>query len=138
MVFVGAVTIGTLLIPMGIIGLYVSQKFPNRSPAARVKSRILVIFMFLFFHCLVGALAEVNHTWYELLICIGTIVVAGLGFVFINIPMNKYDWKIGAQIFLALVLMVFLLACLGGWIYLFYFAILNNISCAGENERMRE
>ncbi len=131
MVFVGAIVIGTLLIPMGIMGLYVSQKFPNRSAAARVKSRILVIFLFLFFHCLVAVLAEVNATWWELLITIGTIVVAALGFILINIPMNRLDWKIGSQICLALLLMVFMMACLGGWIYLFYYAVLNNVACAG-------
>ncbi len=130
MVFCGAIVIGSLLIPMSLIGLYVSQKFPNRSAAARVKSRILVIFTFLMFHCLVAVLAEVNSTTVELVVSIGTVCVAALGFVFINIPMNKYDWKIGAQMALALLLMVLCLACLAGWIYLFYFAVLNNVSCS--------
>jgi hypothetical protein len=130
MVFCGAVVIGSLLIPMGLIGLYVAQKFPNRSAAARVKSRILVIFTFLFFHCLVAVLAEMNVVAAELIVVIGTLVVAALGFVFINIPMNKYDWKIGAQMALAFLLMLLLLACLAGWIYLFYYAVLNNAACS--------
>ena len=130
MVFCGAIVIGSLLIPMGIIGLYVSQKFPNRSAAARVKSRILVIFTFLFFHCLVAVLAELNANTVELVVVIGTLCVAALGFIFINIPMNKYDWKIGAQMALAFLLMLLLLACLAGWIYLFYYAVLNNVSCS--------
>jgi hypothetical protein len=132
MVFCGAIVIGTLLIPMGIMGLYVSQKFPNRSAAARVKSRILVIFVFLFFHCLVAVLAEVNTTWLEMLVSIGTLVVSFFGFIFINIPMNRLDWRICSQVLLAVFLMVLMLTCLAGWIYIFYYAVLNNISCAGE------
>merc|ERR1711991_242190 len=99
--FVGAIVIGSLLIPMGIMGLYVAQKFPNRSPQARTKSRIMVIFVFLIFHCLVAVLAE----------------------------MNTWDWKISSQVLLSLFMAVYLLACLAGWAYLMYQAVLNNIAC---------
>jgi hypothetical protein len=127
--FVGAIIIGSLLIPMALMGVYVAQKFPNRGPAARVKSRILVIFTFLFFHCLVAVLAEVNTWWLEYLIVIGTMVGGLLGFLLINIPMNKWDWKISSQVGLTFFLFVYMAALLAGWIYLFYFAVLNNISC---------
>merc|ERR1711991_779828 len=102
--FVGAIVIGSLLIPMGIMGLYVAQKFPNRSPQARTKSRIMVIFVFLIFHCLVAVLAEVNTWWLEYLVVIGTIVGGALGLLLMLIPMNKWDWEIKSQVTLALLL----------------------------------
>merc|ERR1711991_489761 len=127
--FVGAIVIGSLLIPMGIMGLYVAQKFPNRSPQARTKSRIMVIFVFLIFHCLVAVLAEVNTWWLELVTVIATLVGGVLGFLLIIIPMNKWDWKISSQVLLSLFMAVYLLACLAGWAYLMYQAVLNNIAC---------
>jgi len=127
--FVGAIVIGSLLIPMALMGVYVAQKFPNRGPAARVKSRILVIFCFLFFHCLVAVLAEVNTWWLEYLVVIGTIVGGALGLLLMLIPMNKWDWEIKSQVTLALLLCLYMCALLAGWIYLFYNAVLNNIAC---------
>lgn len=129
-IFVGNLSVGILLIPAAIMGLYVHQKFPNRSSAAMTKTRMMVLFMYQFFLCLVCVLSEVNTTWDELLISIGSIIAGIVGFLFLNIPMNRWDWPVWAQVVLACFLGVLELACLGGWIWLFYNAIVNNMACS--------
>lgn len=130
LIFVGNIIVGSLLIPVAIMGLYVHQKFPNRSSAAMTKTRIMVLFMYQFFLCLVCVLSEINTTFYELLISIGSLCAGIVGFFFLNIPMNKLDWPVWAQVLLACFLGLLELACLAGWIWLFYYAIQNNIACS--------
>ena len=130
--FIGSIVIGSLLIPMAVMGLYVAQKFPNRSPAARTRARILVIYVFLVFHCLVALLAEVNTTWIELATMISSMIGGCIGFIIINLPMMRWNWKISTQVLLSLFLALYFGVTLAGWIYLFYYAVINNISCGQE------
>ena len=127
--FVGCIVIGSLLIPAGIISLYVAQKFPERSSAAKLKSRIMVIFVFQFFLSLVALLGEIRTTTAEILVCSFSIAGGLFGFLFLNIPMNKYDWPKAGQVLFSLFVMIIELGILGGWIYIFYIAVVNNIYC---------
>lgn len=127
--FVGNIIVGSLLIPAGIMSIFVAQKFPNRSSAAMLKSRIMVIFVIQFFQSLVAVLSECNKYWAELLIAILSVVGGLLGFLFLQIPMNKLDWDKPAQIFLSLCLMIVELGLCAGWAWLFANAIINNMAC---------
>lgn len=127
--FIGAIFIGSLLIPAGLMGLYVAQKFPNRSAAARTKSRFMVIFVWQFFHCLVCVLGEVNKSTAELVTSILSVAGGVLGFALLIIPMNKLDWKTGSQVALSIFLGLYELGLLGGWIYILYYSASNNYVC---------
>ena len=92
----------------------------------------MVIYVFLIFHCLVALLAEVNQWWLEILTMITTMVGGAFGFLIINLPMMRWDWKISSQVVTFLLLALYFAATLGGWAYLLYFAIINNIACGQE------
>ncbi len=99
-----------------------------------------------------------NEGWIELVTCIVSIGAGILGFIFLQIPMNKLDWPIWGQgkrqrarvggrvcvdcarvsVLLPCVLAVVELACLAGWIYLFIFAIQNNMACSRDGEALTD